>query len=146
MSKTLQKEVNQLNPNVGTLYEELKFGNFNYGQKRENFDILMHEFVKMVKKDSSLFEIGCGCGYWIDTYVRWGVQKEQITAVDIAPSNVENAKNKGYKSICSNVLALSIEDNVSDFTLCNGVIQITNDPFKAFSELVRITKQAVIFI
>ena len=29
---------------------------------------------------------------------------------------------------------------MSDFTVCNGVIHHTNDPFKAFTELVRITK------
>ena len=29
---------------------------------------------------------------------------------------------------------------MSNLTICNGVIHHTNDPFKAFSELVRITK------
>ncbi len=90
--------------------------------------------------DKKLFDIGCGTGYWLDVYVRKGITKENITGVDLAPSNVEDLQKKGFKAVCGNVLNLDLNDNVSDLTMCNGVIHHTNDPFKAFNELVKIKK------
>ena len=132
--------MDQITKDSKTLYNELKFGDFNYGQKREKYDALLFKFVGKIQKEQTLYEIGCGNGSYLDTYIRLGVKKEQITAVDLAPSNIENLNKKGFNAICSNALSLDINDNVSDLTICTGVLHHLSDPFKGFTELVRITK------
>ncbi len=137
-SKT--KITEQVTAKAGTMYNDYRFGDFNYGSARERLDPGFFEFISMVKNDKKVFDIGCGSGYWLNVCVREGIPKENITGVDLAPSNVEELGKKGFKAVCSNVLKLDLNDDVSDFTICNGVIHHTNDPFKAFGELVRITK------
>ena len=122
------------------MYNDFRFGDFNYGNKREKFDQLLFRFLSMVDKDKKLFDIGCGAGYWLGTYVRLGIPKSNITGVDLAPDNIRELQNKGYKAVCENILDLRFENDSADFVMCNGVIDHTSDPFKAFSELVRITE------
>ena len=122
------------------MYEEYRFGDFSYGKKREKYVSLLFKFLSNRGKNKKLFDIGCGTGYWMNVYERLGFSKADIVCVDIAATNIAELKKKGFNAICSNVLALDLEDKVSDLTVCNGVIHHTNDPFKAFSELVRITK------
>lgn len=126
--------------NTKTMYDEYRFGHFSYGTKRDKYDSLLFKFISMIKKGKKMFDIGCGTGYWLDKYIELGIPKEQITGVDLAPSNISELTKRGFNVLCSNVLELKVENNVSDFTVCNGVIHHTNNPSKAFSELVRITK------
>jgi SAM-dependent methyltransferase len=122
------------------LYNRFQYGHLSYGRKREKFDPLLMGFLSMIAPADTLFDIGCGSGFWMETYLRCGVSKPLITAVDLCPANVEDLKRRGFNALCDDVLDLSLEDNVADFTICNGVIHHTVDPFRAFSELVRITK------
>lgn len=122
------------------MYNDFRFGDFSYGDKRYKLNPLLLEFLKMVKGNSLVYDIGCGVGFWFDLYMKYGVNKENVRGVDLSPINVENLNNNGFNVSCGNVLDLNLNDNVSDFTICNGVIHHTPDPFKAFSELVRITK------
>lgn len=126
--------------NSRILYDELKFGNFSYGQKREKYDSFLFELLSKVKEYETVFDIGCGDGEYLDKYLRLGLKKDQIVAIDLAPSNIKNIKRKGFKALCLNAMKLELEDNISDFTICNGVLHHLSIPFKGFSELVRITK------
>lgn len=132
--------MDQITKNSQTLYNELEFGNFSYGQKRESFDSLLFKFLSLVKGQDKLFEIGCGNGYWLNKYLSLGIKKEQIIAIDLAPSNIENLKAKGFNAICDNGMKLKLQENLSDFTICSGVLHHMSNPKKGFSELVRITK------
>lgn len=136
-------KTDQTTINARAMYDEYRFGDFNYGQKRERFDSLLFKYLsKLIKldKNKKLFDIGCGSGEWLEIYLKHGLQKDQITGVDIAPSNISELNKKGFNAVCSNVLNLELGDNVSDFTVCNGVIHHTSNPYKALCELVRITK------
>lgn len=132
--------MDQITKDSKTLYNELKFGNFSYGQKREKFDPLLFHFLLMIKEEHKLFEIGCGNGYWLNTYIRLGIKKNQITAIDLAPSNIEKLKTEGFNAICDNGLDLKLDANIADFTICSGVLHHMSNPYQGFSELVRITK------
>ena len=132
--------MDQVTVKAREMYDEFNFGNFSYGKKRKQFDQLLYKYLICLDKNSKLFDIGCGTGELFSIYEDFGVTKKQITGVDLALSNITELKNKDYSAICSNVLNLELNDNISDFTICNGVIHHTSDPFKAFLELVRITK------
>jgi len=122
------------------MYNEYRFGRFNYGQKRIDTEPLLLEFLSMVKPGNALFDIGCGEGFWIQVYLAKGIIANQMTLIDLAPENADELIRKGFKASCGSVLALPFENNVADYTICNGVIHHTADPYKAFTELVRITK------
>jgi len=123
-----------------SLYDEYRFGDFSYGSKREAYESLLFELLAKAAPGTELFDVGCGKGYWLDAYMRAGIQKDRITCVDLAPANVEELRQRGFRAEVGNVLELEFPDHASDLTVSIGVIHHTHDPFKAFRELVRITK------
>lgn len=122
------------------LYDEYRFGDFNYGQKRASTEPLLMKFLTRVTKEETLFDIGCGTGFWIDLYLGSGVSRGKLTLLDLSPVNIDRIKNNGFSAYCGSVMKLPFEDNAANFTICNGVIHHTPAPEKAFAELVRITK------
>jgi ubiquinone/menaquinone biosynthesis C-methylase UbiE len=38
-----------------------------------------------------ILEIGCGTGYWLQTFVRWGARPENITGIDLLPERIAEA-------------------------------------------------------
>lgn len=130
--------MDQITTDSKALYNELRFGNFSYG--REKYDSLLFEFLNKVKEYQSVFEIGCGSGYYADAYLRSGIKKEHLTLIDLAPSNIENLKKRGFNAICGDAMDLKLDDHVSNFTICTGVLHHLSNPAKGFAELVRITK------
>jgi len=123
------------------MYDEHKFGEFSYGREsRERSDPNFMAFVRAIPPPQQLYDIGCGVGFWFETYERLGIGRARIVGLDLAPGNVENLRAKGYTVHQGSVLALPFGDSVADNTVCYGVIMVTSDPELAFSELVRITK------
>lgn len=120
------------------LYEQIRFGHLSY--ERARFNPLLFDFLSMMKESDRLYDIGCGSGYWIQVYVDYGIPKERIVGVDISKSNVESLKKRGFNAVCGNVMDLQLDDNAADFTVSNGVIHHTVEPFRSFRELVRITR------
>lgn len=134
--KTRQQE--NVTEKAQALYDEIQFGHLSY--ERKKYNPLLYDYLSNVKDGDQVFDIGCGSGYWLQVYVEAGVNKDQITGVDISPSNVAMVKKHGFQALWGDVLQLNMEDAVSDFTICNGVIHHTADPFRALQELVRITR------
>jgi len=124
-----------------SMYNEHQFGDFSYGREsRERSDYHLIKYVQGVAPTENLYDIGCGIGFWMDTYHRLGIQKEQIVALDLAPANVAGLKLKGYNVSEGSVLELPFKDGIADNVICQGVLVCVHDYGKAFSELVRITK------
>jgi len=123
------------------MYDAHRFGGVVEQERRERFYSLLIDFVKRVGPDDKLYDVGCGRGTWIETYHRHSpVRRENVVCVDLAPANVAAMRERGYEAHQTSVLDLDLPDACSDFTLCQGVIQVTPDPFRGFQELVRITK------
>jgi len=122
------------------LYDRYRFGDFSYGKQRERHHPLLIEFLSSVEPGQSLYDIGCGTGYWLEAALRHGVKQQQVCAVDLSPGNVAALHERGFNALLGNALGLPLRDNVSDSTVSNGVIHCTPDPFQAFRELVRITR------
>ncbi len=136
----LNKDAAKVSNQARELYDDHQYGEFCYGDKRDIYYPLLFDFLGKITKGDTLFDIGCGSGYWLDSYLKHNLSYNKITALDIAPSNIAKINKRGFNAICGNALDLPFEDNVSDFTVSNGVIHHTRDPFKAFQELARITK------
>jgi SAM-dependent methyltransferase len=125
------------------MYNTYRFGIFNYGDKRIGTEPLLLEFLKSAQlSKGALFDIGCGRGFWTKVYQDLGIQRSKISLLDLSEDNIKELKSRGFENArCGSVLQLPFADEVSDFTVCNGVIHHTADSLKAFSELVRITKR-----
>jgi SAM-dependent methyltransferase len=121
-------------------YDGLSFGEFSYGDRRAGFYPLIDEFLATIKPDSTVVDVGCGAGFWLDEFVRRGVAEHQLLGLDLAPANVQRARERGHRAEVGNVLDVALADACCDATFCAGVIHHTPDPRRALRELIRITK------
>jgi len=122
------------------LYDQYNFGHYSCGPKRELYDPFLLKFLSAIRPGEKLYDMGCGSGFWMDRYVARGLAQKDIVGVDLSPKNIEAIRSRGFQAYCDNILELKLEDNVSDHTVCVGVIHHTSDPLVAFKQLVRITK------
>lgn len=122
------------------LYDRYRFGTFGYGRQRDAYEPLLFEALAALPPDAVLYDIGCGTGYWVDAYLQAGVAKERIRCVDLAPANIAALQARGVDAAVGDVMQLDLPDEIADITISLGVIHHTDDPLRAFRELVRITK------
>ena len=98
-------------------------------------------FSEESNHNKKLIDVGCGAGFWMDVYERYGFAKTSLTGVDLSPGNIERLKGRGIAGHCCDIVDLSVlPDKTFDFTVCNGVLMCASNPYKGFEELVRITK------
>jgi SAM-dependent methyltransferase len=121
-------------------YDGLSFGQFSYGDRRAGFYPLIDEFLSHASPASTVIDVGCGAGFWLDEFTRRGVPPAQLLGVDLAPDNVRRTRERGHRAEVGNVLELAQPDGAFDLTFCAGVIHHTPDPARALHELARITK------
>jgi hypothetical protein len=52
-----------------SMYAEHQFGDFSYGREsRERSDYHLIKYVQGIAPTENLYDIGCGIGFWMDTY------------------------------------------------------------------------------
>jgi SAM-dependent methyltransferase len=122
------------------LYSRHPFGDFSYAEQRHRHNRPLSEFLRTLSRDGTVYDIGCGTGYWTEQAVRSGIPRERLVALDLAPRNAAVMRSKGFNAVCGDVLSLPLKDNVADVAICNGVIHHVPKPRQAYRELVRITK------
>jgi ubiquinone/menaquinone biosynthesis C-methylase UbiE len=56
-------------------------------------------FLKLLKRegadtleDRSILEVGCGQGYWLRDFVKWGAQPQNLTGVELLPDRLTEAR------------------------------------------------------
>lgn len=94
-------------------------------------------------KGKDCLDVGCGGGRYCIAMAREGANS--VTGVDIGKAGLEDAREraKDYPNLKfqeASVLDLPFEDNSFDFVFCSGILMITEDPEKGFSELCRVLK------
>ncbi len=122
------------------MYGKFPIGESSQSERRDKMDALLIKYLSALPRTAKVYDIGCGVGHFLELCVRQGVPAENLSAVDLAPENIERIKAKGFQGEVGNVLELPTESEVSDFTLSQGVIHHTADSLKAFGELARITR------
>jgi|GEM_PF-4077602 len=89
-------------------------------------------------------DAGCGSGVVSDIMLSMGADK--VSAIDLSERNValareHNKKHGGKFNVQQqSVLALPFENNTFDFIWCFGVLHHTKNPYKGFTELIRVAK------
>ena len=55
-----------------------------------------------------ILDIGCGNGFWINEFIKWGADPSNITGVDVDPRCVETAIKNTAKTVtlhCANAVS-----------------------------------------
>ena len=67
-----------------------------------------------------ILEIGCGTGYWVREFIKWGARPENITGIDLLSDRVAKARElcpEGTRIECGNARKLVFSDATFDLVL-----------------------------
>lgn len=129
---SIYQYASQEGPNLWErIWEQLEF----HGKDRDSKEI------------DSILEVGCGNGTFWDLNIKNLRENSTLTLSDLSPAMLNIIKKKipndraGISYQVADVEKLPYPDNSFDKTLCHFVLFYTEDPEKAFAELVRVTKK-----
>ncbi|MBM4286069.1 MAG: methyltransferase domain-containing protein [Deltaproteobacteria bacterium] len=131
----------------GDLYSCFNPGHLFLVQQREQrmLELLRrHGFARL--EDRRILEIGCGEGFWINEFIKWGAKAAHITAVDLIWRHVELTRartNEEVTLICANAASLDLPDASFDLVLQATVFTSILDPAmkaRVAGEMVRLLK------
>ncbi|MGH9529184.1 MAG: class I SAM-dependent methyltransferase [Terriglobales bacterium] len=69
---------------------------------------------------SSILEVGCGTGFWLREFVRWGARPENIVGIDLLPDRISEAQvlcPASIRLLCANAERLQFSDGEFDVIL-----------------------------
>ncbi len=90
---------------------------------------------------STVLEIGVGTGVWFEEFA----SRFRIYGLDSSIEMLKVAKKKGLdKLVCGDGVSLPFRDDCFDLTLFVTSLEFMEDPERAFSEAVRVSKKGVI--
>jgi ubiquinone/menaquinone biosynthesis C-methylase UbiE len=93
-----------------------------------------------------ILEVGCGTGYWLREFIKWGAQPAKISGVDLLPDRVAKARElcpEGVRIQCGNAAKLTFPDNTFDIVLQSTVFTSVLDydmRRQMAAEMIRVVK------
>lgn len=93
-----------------------------------------------------ILEIGCGTGYWLGEFIKWGARPDNITGVDLLPDRIATARQLSPEALsiwCGNAANLFFPDATFDLILQSMVFTSILDPavrHQMAAEMVRVLK------
>ncbi len=130
-----------------TRYSWFSPGNLFMVQERERRLLTLlkrHGFAAL--KTRKILEIGCGRGYWLREFIKWGARSEDITGVDLLPDRIAEARSlcpEGVKLYCGNAAHLEFKDSTFDIVLQSTAFTSILDPTmkqQIATEMLRVLK------
>lgn len=133
--------------------DEVRYSWFSSGhlfmvQERERQILTLlkqHDFEAL--KTKKILEIGCGTGYWLREFVKWGARPENIVGVELLSGFVAEAKQlcpSGIRIECGSAAKLSFSDETFDVIFQSTVFTSILDSDmkeKIASEMIRVVKK-----
>jgi SAM-dependent methyltransferase len=131
----------------GDLYSWFNPGHLFMIQGREQrlLTLLNRHGCKQLQTEKIL-EVGCGKGYWINDFIKWGARPENITGIDLIPEHIAMAKHLCPETVtlaCGNAAHLEFPQATFDIVLQSTVFTSILDPVmkqRIASEMVRVLK------
>jgi len=133
--------------------EDGRYSWFNEGhlfivQSRERRVLALLKRLGCVPLDKRrVLEIGCGTGYWLREFIKWGARPENIVGVELLPSRVAEVKRlcPGTVNItCGNAAKLEFGADTFDLVLQSMVFTSILDQemrHQVATEMLRVVKQ-----
>jgi ubiquinone/menaquinone biosynthesis C-methylase UbiE len=114
-------------------------------EERQMLSLLRRNGYKSFEQKRVL-EIGCGSGYWLREFVKWGAWPENLTGVDLLADRLVKAKKlcpEKIKLQCGNAAKLNFPDSTFDLVLQATVFTSIMDlglKQEMASEMMRVVK------
>jgi len=130
------------------LYSMFSSGHLFMCQERERQILALlkrHGFDPLRTK--KILEIGCGAGYWLREFVKWGARPENVFGVELLPGLVGEAKNLCPSTIkidCGSAAELAFPDAIFDLVFQSTVFTSILDAGmkrSIASEMIRVIKK-----
>jgi ubiquinone/menaquinone biosynthesis C-methylase UbiE len=133
--------------------EDPRYSWFNPGylfmiQEQERWLLILlkrHGLVPLHTK--KVLEIGCGTGYWLREFIKWGARPENITGIDLLSERVVEARRllpEAVRIQCSNAANLAFPTETFDLILQSTVFTSVLDAGmkqQMASEMLRMVKR-----
>jgi ubiquinone/menaquinone biosynthesis C-methylase UbiE len=97
-------------------------------------------------KEKKILEIGCGTGYWLREFIKWGAQPGNVVGLDLLPELVSQARRlcpEGVTLQEGNAAQLEFSDRTFDLVLQSTLFTSILDTVlkqKVASEMIRVVK------
>lgn len=97
-------------------------------------------------RDKRILEVGCGQGYWIREFVKWGASPANLTGIDLLEDRIAVAQQlcpSGVKLHCTNATLLPLKDShfdlICQFTVFTSVLD-SDTKKRMAQEMLRVLK------
>ena len=97
--------------------------------------------------ESRILEVGCGGGYWLCEFVKWGARPKNITGIDLLPERIDEATRRcpaGVQLERGNAARLNFPDRSFDLVLQSTVFtSVLNQDLRRemAKEMIRVVKK-----
>jgi len=115
------------------------------GVERRLLATLSHNGITSLEA-MRILEIGCGTGYWLREFVKWGAQSQNVVGMDLLAAGVDEARGtcaQGVNLFCGSGAALPLPtasfDLVAQFTVFTSILEPALKRRVAF-EMLRVVK------
>jgi ubiquinone/menaquinone biosynthesis C-methylase UbiE len=128
-------------------YSYFSMGNLFMMQEREQ------RLLALLKRNDlaplhtkKILEVGCGTGYWLREFMKWGARPENITGIDLLVDRVAEARYlcpEAVKIVYGNAAALAFPDATFDLVVQSTVFTSVLDAMmkhQMASEMLRVVK------
>lgn len=98
-------------------------------------------------EDARILEIGCGTGYWLREFIKWGARPENIRGVDLLPDRIIEARTLcpgAVRCDCGDAAELSVPDEAFDLVIQSTVFTSILEPAmrrRVAAEMLRAVKR-----
>jgi SAM-dependent methyltransferase len=129
------------------LYSWFKPGHLFFIQERERRVLRILKQERFSELESKrICEVGCGAGYWLREFIKWGAHPHNLVGVDLLPERVAEARAfcpSGVTIEVGSAAKLDFHDGSFDLVLQSTVLTSVVDPFlkrQIASEMLRVVK------
>jgi len=132
---------------AGRRYSYFDPGNLFIIQERERRLLAMLERYGLCPLEKQrILEIGCGGGFWLREFIKWGALPENVVGIDLLPERIAEARYRcpqGVTLLCGNAAKLDFVDASFDLVLQSTVFSSILDPEmkrQISQEMLRVVK------
>lgn len=110
---------------VKQIYSYFDRGNLFIIQERERWILaLLERYGRSALHAQKILEIGCGTGYWLREFVKWGARPQNIFGIDLLPERITEARLLCPCAVtleCGDATSLSYPEATFDLVLQSTV-------------------------